>query len=1029
VTPAILRANEDSLAERPAIEWLEALGWSYVHGSVVAPDGQAPERAVWSDVVLEARLASIVSSLNSDLPPSAVEQVVADVVATASPNVIDDHAAFHDLLLNGVPVSYRDDSGSERATRARLIDFRNPKRNDFLVMNQFTIVQGTRNRRPDVLLFVNGLPLGEIELKNPGDPAATAAGAVNQIHDYRDAIPGLYRFCELVAVSDLRHAGVGTLTSEPEHFSTWRSMDERADRGKPALQVMIEGVFAPERLLDMIESFVLFKSDGARLVKILAKYHQVDAVRRAVEASLEALNGDGRVGVVWHTQGAGKSLTMAFYAQKVRREPAFANPTIVALTDRNDLDEQLYLTFAATKGLAESVVQAERISGSADSLHSLLQVPAGGVVFTTIQKLRPGRGETTMPVLSERRNIIVMADEAHRSQYAQYAQNLVVALPHALRIGFTGTPIEKGYRSTSMTFGDYISKYTIGRAIEDGATVPIYYENRRVPLEVENEDLLAEIEEVLEDEEEGARKRLVTRWAQLAKVVGSEDRLRRVAEDIANHYQARTEALAGKALVVGMTRDIAARLAGLLKERLGEEAVTCVVSVSAQDSAVLHGPGGEYRRSRQEMKGVALRFKDFDDPLRVVVVRDMWLTGFDVPSLHTMYVDKPMKDHGLLQAIARVNRVFRDKPGGLIVDYIGIGEDLRKSLAAYDEKAVEEAMIPLGTAIKKLIEAHEIVRSIVDGAYDEGWEKLSPGNQATKLCQLVDHIVEEPDEAKRFLKQQGLFQRWFALVSPHPPAREFQVDAEFLGAAAGLIRKTERSDADASANAEQAVKQFFSEGLAAGEVIDVLGLAEQDRPNLSVLSDDFLDTLGQRVPQENLRRRLLERLLSEEIRVQGQQNPMQAQLFGDRLDRVLAAYDRRQLTSAQVIERLIELAKELRESRRRHDELGLSAEEVAFYDALAGTAEDGPVDPRLAKIAQELVQNIRADLSVDWTNRESTEAAIRRKIKRLLRTHGYKPPSRVGGSNGGGLDTAADLILQQARVLYATWPDVPVLYR
>ncbi len=1023
MTAVPIRATEDSLAEQPALEWLQALDWPYVHGSVIAPDGAAPERERWSDVVLVGRLRSVVQALNPELPYDAVGQVVADVVATASPNVIDDHAAFHDLLLNGTPVSYRDASGVERGTRASLIDFREPGRNDFLVVNQFTIVEGKKNRRPDVLLFVNGLPLAEIELKNPGDPAATAAGAVNQIHDYRDAIPRLYRFCEVVAVSDLYQAGVGTVTSEAEHFAPWRSMDQALDKGKSALQVMIEGVFAPERLLDIIESFVLFKSDGARLVKILAKYHQVDAVHSAVRASLEALEGDGRVGVVWHTQGAGKSLTMAFYAQKVRREPAFENPTIVALTDRNDLDEQLYQTFASTRGLSESVTQAERISEGERSLHALLQVPAGGVVFTTIQKIRPGRDQDEMPVLSERRNIIVMADEAHRSQYAQYAQNLVVALPHALRIGFTGTPIEKGYRSTAMTFGDYISKYSIGRSIEDGATVPIFYENRRVPIDIDDADLLTEVEEVLEEEDDAARRRLMTRWAQLAAVVGADDRLRRVAGDIANHYRFRSEALDGKALVVGMTREIAAKLSGLLKVQLGDDAVTCVITLSAQDSQVLHGPKGEYRRSKQELKDVARRFKDPDDPLRVVVVRDMWLTGFDVPSLHTMYVDKPMKDHGLLQAIARVNRVFRDKPGGLIVDYIGIGEDLRKSLAAYDEKVVSQAMVPLEDATKKLRETHEIVTSMLDGAYQQGWEQLSKAEQATKLCQLVDHIVEYEDGTKRFLKQQSLFQRWFALVSPHPPAPEFQTDAVFFAAAAGIIRKTERIGVDPSANAEQAVKQFFSEGLAAAEVIDVLALAGDDRPNLSVLSDDFLDTLGQRVPQENLRKRLLEKLLADEIVIRERQNPMQAQLFGDKLHNVLAAYDRRQLTTAQVIERLIDLAKELREARDRHQELGLSGEEIAFYDALAGTAEETKADPQLAKIAHELVASIRADLSVDWTHRESAEAAIRRSIKRLLRKHGYKPPTRIGTGNSHGLDHATDLILEQARVLYARWPE------
>jgi type I restriction enzyme, R subunit len=1026
--------NEASLAEAPALEWLKELGWEYVHGSELAPGAPAAERTSWADVVLVGRLLRSLGRLNPHLSADGVQQVIRRVLEVVSPNVVDDHAAFHELLIEGVTVTFEDEAGDQRTDRATLVDFAAPSNNEFLAVNQFTIVVGQKNRRPDVLLFVNGIPLGQIELKNPGSPQATAEGAVNQLHDYADAITPLYRFVEIMGVSDLHTARVGTLTAPAEHFKAWKSMNPSEDVGRSPLEVMARGVFAPAPFLELVGNFVLFMSDGARTFKVLAKYHQVDAVKRAVEATREAIVKDGRGGVVWHTQGAGKSYSMVFYAQMLRRDPEFANPTIVAVTDRNDLDQQLYETFAAQRELGQSVRQADEIAGGEDSLHALLQVPAGGIVFTTIQKFRPAKGETVMPVLSDRQNVIVLADEAHRSQYDAFARNLMEALPNAVRIGFTGTPIERGSRSTSMVFGDYISVYTVERSVEDGSTVPIYYENRRVPIEVEDESLLEQVEDVLEDEEEAARSKLVTSWAQLEKVVGAPDRLDKVAADIVSHFERRCETLEGKALVVGMSRRICAQLTARLKAKLGDDAVTCVMSVTAEDDRELHGPKGEYRRSKREHKEVARDFKTPGHPLRIVVVRDMWLVGFDAPILHTLYVDKPMKDHGLLQAIARVNRVFRDKPGGLVVDYIGIGEDLRRSLSAYDPEDIGEVLIPLDVAIKRLREKHEVVSAFFHGLDWKGWRRLADTAVATLIHNAHNAVVVDDDTARRFLKEQALFARWYALVNPHLPAREMVDDAKFFGQIAGAVRKYTPLEAQASPKAEQAVKQFFSEGLAAGEIVDVLGLADDDRPEISVLSDEFLDTLQRRIPQESLRIALLRKLLNDEVRVRSTRNPMQSQLFSDRIEGVLARYRARQITSEAVIKALVELAKEMREARRRHEQLGLTEEEAAFYDALAGGVEDGVVDTELAKIAHEVVTAIRSRLEVggiDWTSRESMQAEMRRTIKRLLRKHRYQPPAPRNGGGGShqpmSLDDLTDLILEQARVLYAYWPEVPAV--
>jgi type I restriction enzyme R subunit len=752
----------------------------------------------------------------------------------------------------------------------------------------------------------------------------------------------------------------------------------------------------------------------------MAKYHQVDAVDAAVESVGSALppQGDKRGGLVWHTQGAGKSYTMVFFANKLRRDPGFGNPTIVAVTDRTDLDNQLAETFARTH-LASSVQQADEITGGPRSLHALLSVPAGGIVFTTIQKFAPARGSDTMPILSERSNVVVMADEAHRSQYATLAENITLALPNATRIGFTGTPVESADRSTRLVFGEYVSVYRMRQAQDDHATVPIYYESRQIPLEIAAPGLLSEVEEVLESEEQEAATKLVTAWAKLEKVVGAPDRLIKLGDDIHEHFTARCEALAGKAIVVAYSRRIAAALTELLRDRFGAGAVECVISAQAIDPPDV----SRWRRSKAELQQVAKDFKDPQSEPRIVVVKDMWLTGFDAPVLHTLYIDKPMRDHGLLQAIARVNRVFKDKPGGLVVDYIGIGEDLRASLRAYDDADLDDPVIPAWKAVSKLGARYEAICAFL---YPAGYRQGELGLVADPNRLFLDcynHVLASDERVREFLDTQSQLASLYALARTQPAVIELRDEIGFFNKLAAEVRKLATPDAQASPAAEQAVRQFMSEGLAAGEIVDVLAVADTDRPEISVRSDEFLDSVATKTDHRNVQIRLLEKLLKGEVRSRSRTSRAQAKLFGEQIEAVLQRYELRQLSSAEVVERLVEIAKSLRDARRRHEQLGLGVEEAAFYDALAG-ATDGGVDPQIAEIASELVKNIRADLTVDWADRESTEAKIRTKIKRLLRKHGYKPPATGGGGGADAIGQYTQLVLDQAKELYRYFPDV-----
>jgi type I restriction enzyme R subunit len=1025
------KITEMAYAEQPAIEWLQAAGWTLRHGVELIPETDG-ERKILSDVVLQQTFRRAVATLNPQLPIEAVVAAVDRAMTGTSPIRILDHQGFHETLLAGVQVAWLDGADGERSTRAKLVDWEHPDNNVFEVVDQLTIVEGGKNRRPDLLLYVNGLPLGQLELKNPADHKATAESAVNQVKHYAKTIPSLYRYVEVIGVSDLLTARVGTVTTPAEHFAQWKTMDPAGMAGRSQLEVLISEVFSPRGLLDLIRNFVLFETDGAKTWKVMAKYHQVDAVNRAVESTWQAMaDHSHRAGVVWHTQGAGKSYSMVFFVTKLRRDKRFRNPTIVCVTDTNDLDNQLSETFDRQAHLAPAVARAERIQpakgDSRVSLYELLDVPADGIVFTTIQKFGRGEAEGPIPVLSERENIVVIADEAHRSQYEQLARNLMRALPNATRIGFTGTPIESVDRSTQAAFGDYISVYRMAQAQEDGATVPIYYESRQVPVNADPGEI-EQVQSLLDQESDDAQTELSSEFARMDAIIGAPDRLDTVAADLAAHFSDHCKTLPGKAMVVAYSRRAAAEYANRLKAVLGDAAVDAVMGAAATDPR----PISDYRKNKQQLKQIEKDFKDPDNPLRIVVVKNMWLTGFDAPALHTLYIDKPMRDHGLLQAIARVNRVFEDKPGGLVVDYIGIGDDLRASLTAYAKGDVEDAVVPLDLAQSKLQEKYEVMQDLLHGITWKAPDGAGAAERATVLYTgaeaAVARYVLEDEAVKRYLDEQGQYAKWFRLVSPNEPSVAQRFDHDFFATVAKALRSAlvddhETDGGGPSREARRAVEQFFSDGLAGGEIVDVFAIAGEDRPEISVLSDEFLDDIHTRLSRPELQVALLKKLLNGEIRTRLAANRTQSKRFSDELQAVLDRYHVKQLTSAEVVAELVKLAKKLRDQRVRNEQLGLTPQELAFYDVLVATGDEWVDDPRLKDIASEIVRGLMnpADpaLGVDWTQRSNLESKVRLRIKQILRRN-----KKFLYINGGGFDEIVDRVFDQARTLYERWPDV-----
>ena len=1038
----------ESDVEAAALEWLAGLGWGVAHGAEIAPGAPGAERADYGAVVLERRLRDALARLNPELPLDALDDAFRKLTLPSGATLDARNRGFHRLLVDGVTVEYRTAGGAIRGAQARAVDFEQPGNNDWLAVNQFIVTEDRRNRRPDIVLFVNGLPLGVIELKNPSDADATVWTAWQQLQTYKAELPTLFSMNALLIVSDGLEARIGTLTAGREWFKPWRTItgEGLAAVAVPELQVMLGGVCAPQRLLPLIRDYIVFEDDGGgALAKKMAGYHQFHAVRVAVRETLRAAElhrvgsavaegggryesgrpggdpGDRRIGVVWHTQGAGKSLTMAFYAGAIIREPAMENPTVVVLTDRNDLDDQLFGTFSRCQDLLrQPPVQAE----SRADLREKLSVNAGGVVFTTIQKFYPEEKGDTHPSLSARRNIVVIADEAHRSQYDfidGFARHMRDALPGASFVGFTGTPVELQDANTRAVFGDYISIYDIQRSVEDGATVPIYYESRLAKLaldEHERPSIDPDFDEVTEGEEVERKEKLKTKWAQLEAVVGAEQRVGQIAADIVSHFDQRREAIEGKAMVVCMSRRICVDLyRELVRLRPawhddddGKGAIKVVMTGSASDP-----PGWQpHIRNKPRREALAHRFRDPADPLRVVLVRDMWLTGFDAPSLHTMYVDKPMRGHGLMQAIARVNRVFRDKPGGLVVDYLGLAHELKRSLATYTESGgAGRAALDQDDAVALMQEKYEVCRGLFHG-FD--WTLSAAGSPAERVAlrsAAQEHILAQDDGKERCLTAVRELSQAFALAVPREEALRIRDDVGFFQAVRAALSKRAAGEARPEEDLDLAVRQIISRAVASEGVLDIFAAAGLDTPDISVLSDEFLAEV-RGMPHRNLAVELLQKLLKGEIATRRRKNVVQARSFTEMLEGTLRRYQNRAIETAQVIEELIGLAREMREANARGERLGLSEDELAFYDALETNDSAVQVlgDEALRAIARELVEKVRGSVTIDWTLREDVRARLRVLVRRILRRHGYPPDKQ---------EQATLTVLEQAEVLSEAW--------
>ena len=1036
--------------EQAAVDWLSALGWQMAHGPNIAPDTPNAERDDYSQVVLERRLRDALADLNPGLPVDALDDAHRKLTRPEGSTLEARNRAFHRMLINGVEVEYREAGGRVRGNQVRVIDFDEPASNDWLAVNQFTVTENRSTRRPDIVLFVNGLPLGVIELKNPADEDATIWTAWQQLQTYKAELPTLFSMNEALMVSDGTEARIGTLTAGREWFKPWRTVtgEKLADSHMTELQVMLEGICSPDRFLALVRDFIVFEDDGSgALAKKMAGYHQFHAVRVAVDETLRAAElqraskgvvdesrgryesgvkpggdpGDRRIGVVWHTQGSGKSLTMAFYAGAVIREPAMENPTVVVLTDRNDLDDQLFGTFSRCQDLLrQPPTQAE----SRADLRSKLSVNAGRVVFTTIQKFFPEEKGDTHPTLSERRNIVVIADEAHRSQYDfidGYAKHMRDALPNASFVGFTGTPIELRDANTRAVFGDYISVYDIQRSVEDGATVPIYYESRLAKLSLDKREMPRidpDFEEVTEGEEVERREKLKTRWAQLEAVVGAEKRVKQIAEDIVAHFEQRLEALEGKAMVVCMSRRICIDLyRELVRLRPGwhdddddKGSIKVVMTGSASDPLEWQ----PHIRNKARREGLAQRFRDPADPLKVVLVRDMWLTGFDAPSLHTMYVDKPMRGHGLMQAIARVNRVFKDKPGGLVVDYLGLAQDLKRALATYTESGgTGRTALDQDEAVAVMQEKYEVCCALFHGFDWTRWTTGTAQERLTLLPAAQEHILAQEDGKERCMNAVRELSQAFALAVPHEETLRIRDDVGFFQAVRAALSKRAVTDARPEEELDLAVRQIISRAVASEGVIDVFTAAGLDKPDISVLSDEFLAEV-QGMPHRNLAVELLQKLLRGELSTRRRKNVVQARSFAEMLEQTLRRYQNRAIEAAQVIEELIKLARDMREANERGEALGLSEDELAFYDALE--TNDSAVqmlgDETLRAIAHELVETVRRNVTIDWTLRENVRAHLRVLVRRILRRHGYPPDKQ---------EKATQTVLEQAEVLSESW--------
>ncbi|MFQ1660746.1 type I restriction endonuclease subunit R [Aeromonas veronii] len=1030
--------TEDQL-EQEVLGWLAEVGYRVVCGYDVAPDSDNPWRANFNQVLLLDQLRGAIARLNPSVPMVAREDALAQVVNLDTPAQLSANRAFHRLLVNGVPVQYQRD-GETVGDFVRLVDFEDPTANEWLAINQFTIKGPKHTRRPDIILFVNGLPLVVLELKNPADVHADIWKAFDQLQTYKEQIPDLFQYNEVMIASDGSEARMGSLSADAERFMQWRTvdgvnLDPYGEFGE--LETMVRGILIPAMLLDYLRFFVLFEDDG-RLVKKIAGYHQFHAVRAAIEQVVLASRPDGshKGGVVWHTQGSGKSITMTCFAARVMRDAAMENPTIVVITDRNDLDGQLFGVFSLSQDLLRE--QPVQVSTRGDLRDKLGNRPSGGIVFTTIQKFMPGEDEDSFPVLSDRANIVVIADEAHRTQYGfsaslkvpgkveegatryqvGYAQHLRDALPNATFVAFTGTPVSAEDRDTRAVFGDYIHVYDMQQAKDDGATVAIYYESRLAKLSLNNEELPHiddEVDELAEDEEESEQAKLKSRWAALEKVVGSKPRIERVAADLVAHFEERNQAQHGKAMVVAMSREICVHLYDAIvalrpdwhDSDPDKGAIKIVMTGSASDKALLR----PHIHATQVKKRLEKRFKDPSDPLKLVIVRDMWLTGFDAPCVHTLYVDKPMKGHNLMQAIARVNRVFKDKQGGLVVDYIGIANELKSAIKEYTaSRGRGRPTVDAHEAYAVLEEKLDILRSMLHG-FDYS-DYLTGGHKL--LARAADFILGLEDGKKRFADNALAMSKAFTLCCTLDEAKAVREEVAFLQAVKVMLTKKEVTrKKKTDEERDLAIRQIIGNAVVSGDVVDVFEAVGLDKPNIGLLDDEFLAEV-RNLPERNLAVELLERLLEGEIKAKFATNLSQEKKFSEMLTKVIQRYQNRSIETAQVIEELIDMAKKFAAVSKRGQALGLNDDELAFYDALANNEasvrELG--DEILAKIAHELTASLRRSVTVDWSSRESVRARLRLLVKRILRKYKYPPDQQ---------EEAAQLVLAQAESLCEVW--------
>ncbi len=1062
----------ESEIEQFAIELLEKQGYSYTYGPAIAPDTDASERNSFEDVILENMLRAILPKLNPLIPPDAIGDAIKQVLRLNSPELIANNESFHRMLTEGITVNYQKD-GVKRGDLVWLVDFDNPDNNDFQVINQFTVIENNVNKRPDVILFVNGLPLVVIELKNPTDENATIRSAYKQIQTYKQAIPSLFTYNSVLVISDGLEAKAGSISAGLTRFMAWKTTDGRKEASPliGQMETLIKGMLNKTTLLDLIRHFNVFEKSKKEdtktgivtieTVKKLASYHQYYAVNRAVESTLRAAGyakqaaaysavaetkkdyeiegidperiGDRKGGVVWHTQGSGKSLSMVFYTGKIVL--AMDNPTILVITDRNDLDDQLFDTFAASKQLLrQEPVQAK----NRDHLKELLKVASGGVVFTTIQKFQPEEGNV-YDTLSERENIIVIADEAHRTQYGFKAKTLDVidkdgnlvgkrivygfakylrdALPHATYLGFTGTPIENTDVNTPAVFGHYVDVYDIAQAVEDGSTVRIFYESRlaRISLSEEGKKLVKEFDDNLDQDDLSDSQKAKAKWTQLEALIGSDKRIKRVAKDMITHFEARQEVFEGKALIVAMSRRIAAQLykeiINLRPEWHSDDQKKGVIKV-VMTSASSDGPEiSKHQTSKTQRRALADRMKDSEDELKIVIVRDMWLTGFDVPSLHTLYIDKPMKGHNLMQAIARVNRVYKDKPGGLIVDYLGIASDLKKALSFYSDSGGKgDPAVAQEKAVQLMLEKLEVVTQMYHGFPYEDYFGAGTGTKLSMILAAEEHILSINDGKKRYINEVTALSQAFAIAIPHDQAMDVKDEVSFFQAVKSRLAKFDTTGSGRTdEELETAIRQVIDQALVSEQVIDVFDAAGIKKPDISILSEDFLLEV-KNMEHKNIALEVLKKLLNDEIKSRTKKNLIQSKSLMDMLEESIKRYHNNVITAAEVIQELINLSKEIQQMDKEPEEMGLSDFEYAFYTAIASndSARELMAKDKLRELAVVLYEKVKANASIDWTIMESVKAKLKVIVKRTLRQYGYPPDMQK---------LATETILKQAELI------------